>query len=120
MIALNICGNNEVLGISDDQGEQLNFADMLDAAESDGVNCRMKASYSYWNGGPGYKKVPVAVTIDGYGTVLNLREAVDGVSWLARNEAEFPSSEEIATAFETAEKMAEEISEMIKKIQGVA
>ena len=115
-IRLNVCGNDEVLGISADQGDRLDFMDMMDAAETESCVCRLVADWNYWNGGPGYGKDLVAVEILGYGTVSTQQQAAVAAAWLARNGKEYPSRVEIETAFEAAEKMAKEICEMIRSI----
>ena len=115
-IRLNVCGNDEVLGISADQGDRLDFMDMMDSAESDSCVCRLVPDFSYWNGGPGYGKGLVAVEILGYGPVSNQQQAAVAAAWLARNGKEYPSRVEIETAFSKAEKMAEEMAEMVRSI----
>ena len=119
-IRLNVCGNDEALGLSADQSElldfRLDFMDMMDAAETESCVCRLVADWNYWNGGPGYGKDLVAVEILGYGTVSNQQQAAVAAAWLARNGKEYPSRVEIETAFEKAEKIAKEICEMIRSI----
>jgi hypothetical protein len=115
-IRLNVCGNDEVLGISADQGDRLDFMDMMDAAETESCVCRLVADWNYWNGGPGYGKGLVAVEILGYGTVSNQQQAAVAAAWLARNGKDYPSRVEIETAFSKAEKMAEEIAKEIREM----
>jgi hypothetical protein len=115
-IRLNVCGNDEALGLSADQGDRLDFMDMMDSAETDWCVCRIMADWNYWNGGPGHGKSLVDVEILGYGTVSNQQQAAVAAAWLARNGKEYPSRVEIETAFEKAEKIAKEICEMIRSI----
>jgi len=119
-IRLNVCGNDEALGLSADQSElldfRLDFLDIMDAAETDWCVCRIMSDWDYWNGGPGYGKGLVAVEILGYGTVSTQQQAAVAAAWLARNGKEYPSRVEIETAFSKAEKIAKEICEMIRSI----
>ena len=116
-IKLNVCANDEVLGV-----EGVNFQDCADAARDgrDFLMIECRSDFRYWNGGPGYGHGHVAVEIIGYGTVKTEADAKKAVAWLAANGKDFPSSDEIASAFEAEEALKDAVSEAITKAEAEA
>ena len=112
-IKLNVCENDEVLGV-----EGVNFQEGVDAAQEgrDFLAVQFRSEFSYWKGGPGYTHGHVAVEIVGYGTVKTAADAKKAVAWLAKEGKDFPSSEEIESAFEAEEELEEAIAEAIETV----
>ena len=116
-IKLNVCANDEVLGV-----KGVNYQEAVDEAY-DGrafIAVEPRTDFRYWNGGPGYTHGHVAVEIVGYGTVKNEAEAKNAVAWLAGEGKDFPSSDDITSAFEAEEILEDAISEAIEKAEADA
>ena len=116
-IKLNVCANDEVLGV-----DGVNFQDGVDAAQEgrDFLMVECRRDFKYWNGGAGYGHGHVAVEIIGYGTVKTEADAKKAVAWLAGEGKDFPSSAEIEAAFEAEEALEDAISEAITKAEAEA
>lgn len=116
-IKLNVCANDEVLGV-----EGVNFQDGVDAATEgrDFLMVEYRREFSYWNGGAGYGHGKVAVEIIGYGTVKTEADAKKAVAWLAGEGKDFPSSDEIESAFEAEDALEDAVLQAITKAEAEA
>jgi len=119
-IKLNVCTNEEILGVEDVR-DRRNYQDAVYEAYDMRVAFLLiepQNRFAYWSAGDGYGHGKVAVEIIGNGIesaiVTTVSEAKSAVAWLARKGKNFPSSAEIESAFEAKEIMEDGIAEAIQ------
>ena len=116
-IEIVLCGNAETIGLVKDNFECLGMRKI----EGDGKTPTVwEGSFQFWNGGPGYKVGGgyAVVRLAGYGCVRDVAEARKGVALLLSEKDEsWPSSEEVESAFEARDEVAERFDEEIERVK---